>query len=84
MKKYISLGMLLIMFNVLVRAEHYYYYHGEKIPLVVSLDSITIYTKPSNVPINSALDSIVGYTIPIGNLFQIQIYPEENIPSRPI
>lgn len=75
MKKYISLGMLLIMFNVLVRAEHYYYYHGEKIPLVVSLDSITIYTKPSNVPINSALDSIVGYTIPIGNLEQT-INPE--------
>lgn len=63
------------MFNVLVRAEHYYYYHGEKIPLVVSLDSITIYTKPSNVPINSALDSIVGYTIPIGNLEQT-INPE--------
>ena len=75
MKKYISLGMLLIMFNILVRAEHYYYYHGEKIPLVVSLDSITIYTKPSNVPINSALDSIVGYTIPIGNLEQT-INPE--------
>lgn len=70
MKKYILLGILLIIFNTLVHAEHYYY-QGEKIPLVVSLDSITIYTRPSNFPINSTLDSIVGYTIPIDNLEHI-------------
>ena len=71
MKKYILLGILLIIFNALAGAEHYYYYQGEKIPLVVSLDSITIYTKPSNFPINSTLDSIVGNTIPIDNLENI-------------
>ena len=70
MKQYILLAMLLIMFNILVRAE-YYYYQGEKIPIVVSLDSVTIYTKPSNIPIHSSLDSIEGSTIPIANLEQI-------------
>ena len=73
MKKYILFGMLLMMFNILTRAEYYYYYQGEKIPLVISLDSVTIYTKPSNASIHSSLDSIIGHTIPIANLEQLSI-----------
>lgn len=72
MKIHITIGMLLLMIcNTPVLAEHYYYYHGEKIPLVVSTDSVTIYTKPANTSMNNPFDSITVSTIPIEMLNQI-------------
>ena len=77
MKKYISLGMLLIMFNVLVRAEHYYYYHGEKVPLVVNTDSVTIYAALTNRRITDPSNSIIISTVPIEMVKQLSV--QENV-----
>ena len=77
MKKYILFGMLLMMFNILTRAEYYYYYQGEKIPLVVSTDSVTIYATLANMQISNHSDSIIISTVPIEKVNQISV--QENI-----
>ena len=82
MKIHITIGMLLLMIcNTPVLAEHYYYYHGEKIPLVVSTDSVTIYTKPANTSMNNPFDSITVSTIPIEMLNQISTQGDINLLS---
>ena len=77
MKKYILFGMLLMMFNILTRAEYYYYYQGEKIPLVVSTDSVTIYATLANMQISNHSDSIIISNVPIEKVNQISV--QENI-----
>ena len=69
--------ILLIICNTPLLAEHYYYYHGEKIPLIVSTDSVTIYATLTNMQISNPSDSIIISTVPIEMVNQISV--QENI-----
>lgn len=69
--------ILLVICNTPMFAEHYYYYHGEKIPLVVSTDSVTIYATLANMQISNHSDSIIISTVPIEKVNQISV--QENI-----
>ena len=51
MKGSILIWMFMMICNIQILAEYYYYYHGEKIPLVVNTDSVVVYTKPVNMDI---------------------------------
>ena len=69
--------ILLIICNTPMLAEHYYYCHGEKIPLIVSTDSVTIYAMPTNTQINALDDSIIISNVPIEAVNQIST--QENL-----
>ena len=57
--------------NISLYADYYYYYQGEKIPLVVSLDSVTVHAKHIDTSIDTSLDSIVRFTTSIDDIEEI-------------
>ena len=71
MKGSILIWMFMMICNIQIFAEHYYYYHGEKIPLVVNTDSVVVYTKPVNMDINAPFDTITTSTIPVEKINQM-------------
>lgn len=79
MKKYISLWIIITLCTT-VLAEHYYYYCGEKVPLNLNADSVTIYMQSNTRQINDPLGSFTFSTIPID--MQEQIPNGINVSSR--
>ncbi len=70
MKSSILIWMFIMICNIQIFAG-YYYYHGEKIPLVINTDSVVVYAKPVNVEINAPYDYITTFTIPVEMINQI-------------
>ena len=74
MKACILIWMFMVICNIQILAEHYYYYHGEKVPLVVNTDSLTIYATLANMQISNPSDSIIVSTVPIEMAKQLSVH----------
>ena len=59
MKRYLFLGIF-CLFSLLGMAE-YYYYHGEKIPIIINADSVVLYTLSNSRALDD--NSILSTTI---------------------
>ena len=77
MKACILIWMFMVICNIQILAEHYYYYHGEKVPLVVNTDSVTIYATLTNRRITDPSNSIIISTVPIEMAKQLSV--QENV-----
>lgn len=73
--------ILLVICNTPTFAEHYYYYHGERVPLIVNMDSVAIYARLTSRNARTLSDSIVISTIPIETINQLSVQEDLDILS---